>query len=361
MKLTPALTLALTALLVVPAGAGAQQSITSTTALKRACEAGTHHVYATADVKITSGPHETVAGGCKLSLGPNASFEADRVSMAFSGRFEIYGSRGRNLTFTNSTWKASSLGLYGGAVSSFRSVASLLHATGGDIAIQGGASSTIQLQQRLAGSVNALRAAGAVSISGGEKLFLELADAGIEGARGVRVSLGGADPVLKAERAALRSPRGSVSVSSAGPKALVELKDVTVASGSGPATISLAHESQLTTASTRISSQGGNVDLLAGRGGRFGSVEMVETTVSSSHGVRVQGSPTADRGGAVKVAASTFTGGADVVFRTGALGQTEVKGSSIRSSTAIRVLTGTGGTCSATGNTYWAPLRQICP
>jgi hypothetical protein len=350
----------LTALLAGPGRAAAQQPIDSTTALKRACEAGTHHIYVTVDIHVKQGPHENVSSGCKVSLGPSASFEADRVSMAFAGRFEIYSARERSVTFTHSTWKASSLGLYGGDVSGLKNVGSLLHATAGDIEIIGGGSSTIQLQQRPALSSSALKAAGSVSITGGEKLFVDLGDTGIEGGRGVRIGLGGRDSVLKAERADLRSPRGSMTLSSTAPKTLVELKDVVLASGAGSTTVSLGSESQLKTSLTQISSQGGSVQLHAGsQGGRFGGIELVETSVSATQGVRVQGSPDADRG-TVKVAGSSFTGGSDILFRTGALGQTEVKESSISSATAARILTGAGGTCTTGSNTYRAPVRQIC-
>jgi hypothetical protein len=352
--------LALSVHILAPSRADAQAPIDSTTALKRACEAGTHFIYVTTDMKITKGPHENVASGCQIALGPAASFEADGVSMAFAGPFRIDSSRERSVSFTNSTWRARSLGLYPDAVSSFKSTASLLRATVGDIEIITGGESKVQVRHRPAGSANGLKAAGSVSITGGEKLFVDLGDTGIEGSRGVRVSLS-RDSVLTAEHADLRSPRGFVSVSSGAPKALVELRDVTLAAGRGNATVNLGSESQLKTAFTRISSQGGTVDLLSGsQGGRFGGVELVETTVSATHGVRVQGSPSADRG-TVKVARSTFTGGSDIVFRTGVLGQTEVKESSISSATAIRILTGAGGTCTAASNTYHAPVRRICP
>jgi hypothetical protein len=352
--------LAFVVLVLAPNGAHAQAPIDSTTALKQACEAGTHFIYVTTDVKITKGPHQNVASGCQIALGPSASFEAERVSMAFAGPFRIDSSRERSISFTNSTWKASSLGLYGDAAGSFKNLASLLHATVGDIEIMGGSESTIQLQQRPAGSANGVKAAGLVTIAGGEKASIGLHSTGIEGGKGVRIRLWGSDSVLKGEQAEVRSPRGFVSILSGAPKALVELKGVTLAAGRGSATVSLGSESQLKTALTRISSQGGAVDLLSGsQGGPFGGVELVDTTVSATHGVRVQGSPGADRG-TVKVAGSTFTGGSDLIFRTGALGQTEVKESSISSATAIRILTGAGGTCTAQSNTYRAPVRQIC-
>jgi hypothetical protein len=353
--------LAFLVLALAPGSARAQEPIDSTTELKRACEAGSHFIYVTTDVKITSGPHQSVASACQIALGPAASFEATGVSMSFAGPFRIDSSRERSVTFTNSTWKATSLRLYVDGAASFKSIASLLQATAGNIEIGTGSESLVQVQSHRAGSPSALKAAGSVLIYGAEKLFVDLADTGIEGSRGVRINLGGNDSVLNAERANVRSPRGFVSVSSGAPKALVGLKDVTLAAGGGNATVNLGSESQLKTALARISSQGGRVDLLSGsQGGRFGGVELVETTVSATHGVRVQGSPSADRG-TVKVASSTFTGGSDIVFRTGALGQTEVKENSISSATAIRILTGAGGTCTAASNTYQAPVRQICP
>jgi hypothetical protein len=353
--------LAFLVLALAPGSARAQEPIDSTTELKRACEAGSHFIYVTTDVKITAGPQQTVASGCQIALGPAASFEATGVSMSFAGPFRIDSSRERSVTFTNSTWKATSLGLYVDGAASFKSLASLLQATAGKIEIGTGSESLVQVQSHQAGSANALKAAGSVVIYGGEKLFVDLTDTGIEGRRGVRINLGGNESALKAESAQLRSPGGPVSVSAAS-KALVELNHVGLGAGRGNATISLdGPQSVLKTAFTTISSQGGSVDLLAGRHGAWtGAVELFESTVTATGGVRVQGSPEGQEG-TVKVSSSTFSGGSDVVFRSGTRGTTDVKESRISSATAIRIRTGMLGSCKAESNTYNAPVRQICP
>lgn len=67
------------------------------------------------------------------------------------------------------------------------------------------------------------------------------------------------------------------------------------------------------------------------------------------------------RFGTVKVANSSLSGGVDVLFGTGRLGTTEVKGSRVSSHTAFRILTGTSGSCTAEKNVYQSPVRQICP
>jgi hypothetical protein len=357
---------ALTTLLVTPAKADAQQGIDSTTALKQACEAAVNDfLYVTTDIKIYNGPHENVASGCTISLGPGANFEADQVSMAFAGPFAIYSARERHVSFRSSVWIAPSLGFYTGDVSSVTNVASRLRATGGDIKIITGRESAVQLQYRPNGSLNGLEATGSVFITGSSKLFISLGDTGIEGRTGVQIHFGGQDTVLKAEYAELHSQRGSVSVSGGVPKALVELKQVTLASGGGDTNVSLAGTASLVKAEfTRISSQGGSVQLRAGDNGWWAGVELVETMVTATYGVRVQGShePQYDsnRYGTVKVSKSTFSGGSDVILRTGAFGTTEVKESAISSATAIRILTGPGGTCKAESNQYQAPILEIC-
>lgn len=340
--------------------------IDSTTALKQACEAADPFIYLEVDIKITKGPHEDVARGCSILLGPLASLETDGVSMSFAGPFGIGGSRDRSMTFKNSVWQAESLGFGGSDQSSFKSVGSLFRATAGDISIRSGGGSVIQLEGRPSRSVNSLEAAGSVSIKGGsgDKLLVNLKDTGIQGGTGVEVLLFGTASELKAEYAEMSSPGGSVRISG-GPKALLELKNVNLASGAGDTTVSVGADGAVLKAeSTRISSQGGSVNLHAGMGsGWVSAVELVETTVDATQAVSVQassGATNATRYGTVKVAKSTFSGGSDVVFRTGEFGTTEVKESSVSSGTAIRILTGANGKCSAEKNAYQAPLQQIC-
>ena len=188
--------------------------------------------------------------------------------MRFAGSFRIDSSRERDVTFTNSVWEASSLELYGGDVSRFKNVASRLRATAGDITILTGRESAVELQYRPSGSINGLEATGSVFITGSDKLLVNLGDTGIEGGTGVGIHLGGRESVLKAAYAELHSRRGPVAVSAEVPKALVELKDVTLASGDGDTTVSLAGSgSLLKTEFARISSQGGSVHLRAGDNG----------------------------------------------------------------------------------------------
>jgi hypothetical protein len=286
--------------------------------------------------------------------------------MRFAGGFRLDSSRERGISFTNSIWQAPSLEFFGGGFSSFKSIGSRLRATTGDIDILGGGGSIIQVEGRPSGSVNGLDAAGSVSIMGGgrDKLLVSLKDAGIQGGTGVDVQLFGIASALTAERSELGSPHGPVSVS-AGAQALVELKGATLASGGGDTTVDLAgSHSLLKGESTRVSSQGGSVNLIAGGNGSWAGVELVDTAVVATHGVLVAAAAEHQYGvhrfGTVKVSKSTFSGGADVGFRTGELGTTEVTESSASSATAIRVITGANGSCKAENNDYQAPVQQIC-
>lgn len=353
--------LAITMLLVACQVALAQEPIDSTTDLKRACEAGNHQVYVTVDMKINSGPDEDVASGCKISLGPVASFEADHVSMRFAGRFEIYSARERSVTFTSSVLKAPSLGFFGGDVGAFKSYASLLEATNGGIQIISGHESAVQVQNRPTASLSGLRATGSIFITGSTKLFVSLRDVGIEGSSGARIHLSGQGSELKADHAEVTSRRGPVSISSLDPTVVVELKRVELSSGGGNTTVSLGgSHSLVTTTLTHISSRTGSVDVRAGGQAWYGAVAMDETTVEAAGSVRVQGSPGGELGTA-KIVNSTFAGGADIVLRTRTRGTTEVKESAISSGTAIRILTGANGACKAESNVYEAPVRRICP
>lgn len=362
-RLAATVVVASAAMLTAAGTAHAQQAIDSTTALKRACEgAVNHHVYVDVDVKIDAGPRENVAGGCKVSLGPSANFEANGVSMGFAGPLEIYGARDRSITFKDSFWEARSLSVYGGGGGDVTNVASRLRATAGNVTISTGTEGDIRLQDRPAGFANGLEATGLVSINGGSKLFLSFADTGIVGRQGVQIGVGGNDGVLKAERVEIRGGRGPVTISSTGAKALVELERARFTS-LGNATVNLAgSEATLKAVLTRFQSDGGSVNLLAGGpSGRIGAIELVDSDVYAARGTSVQGSPTAEKG-IVKVGgASTLHGGAgDVLVKTGSLGTTEVNGAAMWSDTAIRILTGQGGTCVAEKNSYGAPVQRIC-
>lgn len=348
-------------LLLGPGTAAAQAPIESTSALKQACAAGTHHVYVTSDINVTRGPHEDIPSGCQITLGPSASFAASGVSMRFTGPFRIDAARERSVTFTNSVWQAKSLGLYLGDAGTFRNIASRLRATGGGIELISGSDSTVALQQRPTGSRNSLQAAGLVSVFGGSNRSLILNDTAIVGGTGVRLDVGGTASVLKAERAEVTSPRGAVTVVGQGTKPVVELNGTTLASGGGNTNLSLlSPEARVTTDASRIRSATGSVYLRAGlTQGDLGGVEVVDTIVEAARAVRVEAS-VGRQFGTVKVAKSTISGDGDVILATGERGTTAVSESNIGSASAIRIFSGLGGTCTAEKNSYASPIRRIC-
>ena len=389
--------LALGAVAVWADDARAQSTISSTGQLEQACETSPGNVVGVgSDVKINSGvansgafapAYEQVATGCTIRLAGGAKFETDGVAMSFGGPFVVEGAGKGSAVFVKSAWKAPSMSFaLPGADSEFRTDTSRLEATSGNIDVATGPEADLQFQY-MSGVVYALKAAGDVNISGGDKTFFNVFQTSLSatgklnvemrgrdatlklagrpnlgGGAGVGIDLGGGAPTLSAEDAALSSFSGSVGISSPAQKALVELKSSRLF-GRGDTTVSLpGSEAAIKSSLSRFQSEVGRVDLLAGGpGSTVGTVELSGSDVYSATGTSIQGSPAGEKGTVKVVGGSTVRGGSgDVLIRTGTAGTTEVKDTAIWSSTVIRILTGAGGTCVAQNNSYISPARQIC-
>lgn len=137
-------------------------------------------------IKINSGvahagayaaTYEQVVTGCTIKLGAGATFTANSVALAFNGPFNVESSGKGVVTFAKSAWRTTSMNydLSSGPDSDFKTDAARLEASVGDLNVRTGALGEVQLQD-MTGTVNALKAAGSIALSGGDKLLFSVND-----------------------------------------------------------------------------------------------------------------------------------------------------------------------------------------
>jgi hypothetical protein len=331
----------------------AQQTITSTTQLKFACETSPNNVVTlTNNTQISSGPQapltETVNSKCTIVLNPQITFEASQVSMTFAGPLTIQaGNEGRAL-FLESHFIAPSVNVSLANQGGLLVDHSLLRATVGSIAISSGIENGVDIRGTIPGGN--LVANRSISIGGGLKFIGSLTDAEVRAGTAISVNMSGAE----AQFIATNSTMGT----NGGEKSFVEFKLGAVATGRNGVNVTLnGLESTINASQFSFNSPAAGVFLRAG--GSKGAVTLADGTITSGTVTTIQSSLTGVEGKAILQNATVNAGG-NFRVETGSLGTSEVVDSSLTSATLVRIVAGAGGSCKSQNNIINAPNVQAC-
>ncbi|MGQ0592162.1 MAG: hypothetical protein ACT4QB_05790 [Gammaproteobacteria bacterium] len=382
--------------------------MTSTAELKLACETSPGNVVALdVNTQISTGPRpplaELVTTPCTIVLGPLVTFETGQVGMSFNGALTIQGGSEARALFIESAFVGHSVtSNLTGDLSTVQVERSLLQATDGDLALNVGPFGKVEIKGPLAGGN--LLATGAISVSGGEKVAVVLADASVQAgtslnlalsgpeaaltaststltadggaisvssglkstshlndsqlqaATGLNVTMTGAEAAFVADKTVLNTANGTIAITSTGEQGVVELKLGSVATASGGLTVVLTgSESKLNANEFTLGGGTGNVALEAD--GDVGKVTLALGSISANGAVTVQ----AKTLGVAIVDTVEIDAGGDVRIETGGSGSTSAKQDNLASGTLVRIASGVGGFCESIGNVVTAPVQQICP
>ncbi|MEQ1642063.1 MAG: hypothetical protein ABL959_01300 [Pyrinomonadaceae bacterium] len=350
-----------TAVLFVFGVNGTAQSMTSTAELKLACETSPGNVVAiNVPTQISSGPQapltENVNTKCTLVLGSQVSFEASQVSMTFAGPLRIQGSNESHVLFIESEFTAPSIGSTTSSKSLFQVERSLLRATAGGIAIDGGSEGTVSIHGPLLGGN--LHATGSVTLAGGLKFYAGLTDAGVSAGTGFNVNMTGNEAYFVSVTSTIHAAGGAINVTASGEKSFAEFKFNSVAASPRGINVRLnGNESEIVANQFAFDAGTG---LILRTGGNKGKVTLDDGTISANGSVTVQSSITGLEGVATVTKARSTAGGSTRV-ETGARGSSEVLDSSLTANSLVRIATRAGGNCKSQNNIITAPIQQVCP
>jgi hypothetical protein len=339
----------------------AQQTITSTTQLKFACETSPNNVVTlTNNTQISSGPQapltETVNSKCTIVLNPQITFEASQVSMTFAGPLTIQsGNEGRAL-FLESHFIAPSVNVSLANQGGLLVDHSLLRATVGSIAISSGIENGVDIRGTIPGGN--LVANRSISIGGGLKFIGSLTDAEVRAGTAISVNMSGAEAQFIATNSTMGTNGGAISILGSGEKSFVEFKLGAVATGRNGVNVTLnGLESTINASQFSFNSPAAGVFLRAG--GSKGAVTLADGTITSGTVTTIQSSLTGVEGKAILQNATVNAGG-NFRVETGSLGTSEVVDSSLTSATLVRIVAGAGGSCKSQNNIINAPNVQAC-
>lgn len=365
---------AIAALAFAPQGiAIAQPPITSTAALKQACETSAGNtVFINTSTEINQGvslPHyEQVNTACRIVLGNAASLEFDSVAMRFAGNLTIESAVTNKLIFEKAELQAHNVALtLTGLGSEIMVNEAWLRALAGDVTLTMGESSKLVLKgATLLQFTRMLEATGAVRLSGGTKFTAEMNQGGIWAEGDIEINLNGSDSVLKAEEWNIWSNRGQTRLNGSGAKTLVEM-------GKGLVQGWTAIQFNLTGAESGLvikernfnTANNGPIDLIAGGNAPKGMIKFDQVRFGGDGSVTIRASAGSTEG-LLEVTKGSIglpspNGLRNVVIETGASGSTIVKENSIHALILVRIASGPGGICLSEANTINAPAQQICP
>ncbi len=336
------------------------QTFSSTAELKLACETSSNNVVQiNVPTQISTGPQspatENVNTKCTLELAPFVTFEASQVSMTFNGPLRIQGSNESHVLFIESEFTATSIVSTTTNKSLFQVERSLLRATAGNIVINSGTEGTVTINGPLVGGN--LSANGAINLSGGQKFYGSLTDAGVSAGTGINVNMTGAEGQFVLTTSTIQAANGAINVTGSGEKSFAEFKFNSVAASPRGINVRLnGGESEIV--ANQFTFDGGTGIILR-TGGNKGKVTMDDGVLNANGAVAVQSSTTGLEGVAV-VKNAQFTAGGSIRVETGSRGNSEVLDSGLTSNTLVRIATGAGGNCKSQNNIINAPVQQIC-
>lgn len=323
-----------------------------------ACAAGPINLQPSAKVEFGTA---SVVGGCTVNVPLTGALEFVDTNLTFGGPLVVNGSSTSKWEVVNSNVTAASVTAnFTGTENAFKVDKGLVRATAGNVRIAMGPIAMVQIAYPGLGSPNSLQATGAVNISGGDKLFLELNQARVQ-AGSVVVAMNGTEGLLKAEGATVVAA-GAISVTSTGMKAMLESTGSTFQAG-GALTVGLAAAESAVKGTASTFRAGEALIVSASAGAGTGLVEL------SGPGGVLQGATVAVRAstgatgqlGTLNVGLNTIraTAGAATID-AGPMGSVGVKESTITAATLARASTGLGGVCVADLNTVTAPTQSMC-
>jgi hypothetical protein len=353
-------------LLALGIASTAAAQVSTPAEFKAACEAPGNTVTVIGTLKVTPPvlppPLVTVNSGCTVVLTPDAQFEGDNLNMRFTGAvsFQAAGKAGVSFKATRLTAPAISASLTG-SEGTFLSDETRLNATAGDISLIFGPVATLGITGPLNGTGNALNAAGALTVSAGEKVSAQFETTRLRAGTGMSFSLAGPEAVLKANNTNFVSAAGTFTLSSPGSKAEVDLASGQVSAPGGITVALTGDESKATIAAgTRLTALAGSVSLQAGGAGRsFGVIAIDQAIVRAGGAYTMLASVGANKGEAV-LNNSRVTAGAHILIQSDVEGLTNVLNNTLSSPTEIGAFTGASGACIAEGNLATAPVVAIC-
>jgi hypothetical protein len=362
---SPTARIATAALFALGLAANASAQTWTPAQFKAACEAPGHTVTVFGTLKITSPtlppPLVVVKSRCTVVFTPDSQFEADNVNMRFTGTMSFQANDKAGILFKKSIWSAPRLvASLTGDEGKIISDESRLVSTAGDLSIALGDYSELGVTAPLGGSGTALSAAGALTVSAGEKFSAMFETTSVRAGTGMTFSLAGPEAVFKANVSTFAAAMGQFSVSSPGAKAEVDLASTQVVAPGGISVVLPGQESKTTMSTTRLTAVRGSVTLLAGSpGNSFGVINLDKLTVRAGGAYMMDASLSASKGESV-LNNSTIRAGAAILIRSDREGLTNVLNNGLVSPTEIRAVTGPSGACIEEGNSASAPIVAIC-
>lgn len=332
---------------------------------KALCEAPGNTVNVVNTLKIQSPvmppPLVTVNSGCQVVFAPDSNFEADNVNMRFAGVVAFQASAKASVLFKSTSWNVAALTAnLSGNEGGFFADESRLTARTGDITVGLGAFGTLGITGPINGMGNALNAAGALTVSAGEKFTGTFETTRLRAGTGMAFSLAGPEAVFAANNTSFVAAAGQFALSSSGAKAQVDLNSGAITAPGGIALTLPGAESKASLLSTRATALAGSVTLQAGSAGRgFGVLSVDQAIVRAGGAYTMTASIGADKGEAV-LSNTRVTAGADILIQSDRVGLTNVLNNTMTSPTGIRAFTGASGACIAEGNLATAPVVAIC-
>lgn len=332
---------------------------------KALCEAPGNTVTVVNTLKIQSPvmppPLVTVNSGCQVNFSPDSQFEADNVNMRFAGAVSFQASAKASVLFKSTLWNATALNVnLSGNEGGFYADESRLTARAGNLTIGMGGFGTLGITGPINGVGNALNAAGALTVSAGEKFTGTFETTRMRAGTGMTFSLAGPEAAFAANNTTFVAATGQFSLSSAGAKAQVDLNSGAITAPGGIALNFPGAESKATLLSTRATALAGSVTLQAGSAGRsFGVLVVDQAIIRAGGAYTMTASMSADKGEAV-LSNTSVTAGADILIQSDREGLTNVLNNAMTSPTSIRAFTGASGACIAEGNGATAPVVAIC-
>jgi uncharacterized lipoprotein YajG len=334
----------------------AAQTMTSTAELKLACETSPNNVVAiNVNTQISTGPQAPATENVNTKC-TQVTFEASQVSMTFNGPLRIQGGSESHVLIIESEFTATSIVSATTSKSLFQVERSLLRATTGNIAVNSGTEGNVEIKGPLVGGN--LVAGGAVNISGGQKFFGSLTDAGVSAGTGFNVNMTGDEAQFISTTSTLEAANGAVNVTASGEKSLAEFKLGSVAAS--PRGVNVRLNGGESTINANDFTFDGGAGIILRTGGSKGKITMADGILSANAAVTVQSSTTGIEGVAV-VQNAQLTAGGNLRIETGSRGNTEVLDSGLTSNTLVRIAAGAGGNCKSQNNIISAPTQQVCP
>jgi hypothetical protein len=328
----------------------AAQSMTAQQ-LMQACETSPNNTVNLAQqVKLQgafTGESYSSATGCTIALATDASFELDQITLNFSGPFVVTGRRNSKVQIEKAVVNAPSVDFnLTGIGSQFMMKEGRVLAAEGNLSLKLGHYSKLEIVDSGGWTRGGLTANGLLSISSYAYFSAALVNSGLEGGRGIAVTMSGNDSSWKIENSTLNASNftlagesafttGPLTIESSAYKNQVEIIDTNIRFASKAVRIGLSG-AESTVLMKNVQSQTGSESVYFGASGYKGIV-MLEN--------------------------SGFSGNPSVVVATGIGGSTAVVGSPgyLRAQGSIHISTKNTGSCVVTPiSMLTAPQISVC-